>query len=127
MTRLSDLTAEQRCVMNNAIDEGDLRSLIAMWNPEAPAPRDDDIHRLGAAVLDLLDQDLLKVYPVTTGAPPFARDEVVKVLGHRPAWEWVVDDGVDDDEDETPTVVWTVLTEAGRAVMSTGTSEELGE
>jgi len=122
------LTPEERCVLDNASDEGDLRGLVQLWNPRAAAPREDDIRRLGGAVLGLVDRGILEVHPVTDDLPPLSRAEVARVVAYPPAWHWdrtILDDPAVDEDGAPPTVVWTVLTELGRAVLGTATREEL--
>src|SRR5262249_30895492 len=67
----SDLTAEQQCVVYNAIDEGDLSSLLLMWDPEgAETEPARTMERLGAAVVELYEMGLLQLVPSTESEAP---------------------------------------------------------
>jgi hypothetical protein len=118
MVTWHELSRDQKAVLDNAIDEGDLPGLL--WLADARWTEADLgglITRLSGAILDLLDRGLLELYPSSpAGAPALRRDEVDEVLANPKAW-WNGDVGVE-------VVVWLVLTDAGSRLLSTVSAED---
>jgi hypothetical protein len=113
-----DLSLEEQCVINNAIDEGDLRGLLNMWDPEwTEQSRPEHTTRLGRAVLALVDNGALQVFRSEPDSPPMRREEIARTVANPRAW-WNGDDGLEE-------VVWLVLTDAGSELLSTASPDDL--
>jgi hypothetical protein len=115
-----DLSSEERCVIANAIDEGDLRSLLNSWDPTwTEEVLDRHRSRLGQAVLRLASLGIIEAY--LSGSPPDALPldlRNLEVVVRNPKAWWNEDEGLE-------VVVWLALTEAGQSLLAKASVDQL--
>ena len=117
----SDLTDEQRCVFDNASDEGDLSGVLLFWGCDPSDPDFAEIReRFVATVLELVRRDLVEVSVYTDARTTRALsiDEAERLVPDPAAWP-TADDGPE-------MMLWTVLTDQGSGLRATAaTVDEL--